>query len=97
MSKKATDILSYITIIGWFIAYFFGDREHCKFHLNQGLVIFICYMILSILRSYIGGFIGVILWILMIIVFVMWLGGLINAIKGTENPMLIISNIKIIK
>ena len=48
MSKKATDIVSYITIIGWLIAYFAGDKEESRFHLNQGLVLFVIGTVVSI-------------------------------------------------
>ena len=39
MNKKVTGIVSYITIIGWIIAFLAGDKEGAKFHLNQSLVI----------------------------------------------------------
>ncbi len=39
ISPKATGVLAYLTWIGFLIAYFAGDREHAKFHLNQGLVL----------------------------------------------------------
>ena len=39
MDAKVTSILSYCTWIGWLIAFFAGDKEGAKFHLNQGLVV----------------------------------------------------------
>ena len=39
MNKKLTGIVSYITIVGWIIAYLAGDKEGAKFHLNQSLII----------------------------------------------------------
>ena len=39
MSKKTTDIVAYITPIGLLLAFLIGDRENCKFHINQALVI----------------------------------------------------------
>ncbi len=39
MNKKVTSIVSYCTIIGWVVAYFAGDKEAAKFHLNQGLTL----------------------------------------------------------
>ena len=39
MDKKTTSWVSYITFIGWIIAYLAGDKEGAKFHLNQSLVI----------------------------------------------------------
>ena len=39
MDRKATGVVAYLTIVGWFVAYFAGDREEAKFHLNQALVV----------------------------------------------------------
>ena len=39
ISTKATGVLAYITWIGFLIAYFAGDRQGARFHLNQGLVV----------------------------------------------------------
>ena len=39
MDKKTTDIVAYITILGWLVAYVAGEREDSKFHLNQALVV----------------------------------------------------------
>lgn len=54
MNKKATSIVSYCTIIGWLIAYFAGDRENAKFHLNQGLILGIVGAGTQIIFSVIG-------------------------------------------
>lgn len=42
MDKKTTGIVSYITLIGWLIAFCAGDKEGAKFHLNQSLVFIPC-------------------------------------------------------
>ena len=39
MDKKTTGIVSYITLIGWLIAFCDGDNEGAKFHLKQSLVL----------------------------------------------------------
>ena len=49
MSKKATGIVAYISWIGWLIAFFAGDREGAKFHLNQALIIAIGQIVVGIL------------------------------------------------
>ena len=41
MDKKTTGIVSYITLIGWLIAFCAGDKEGAKFHLNQSLVLYL--------------------------------------------------------
>ena len=97
MSKKATDIVAYITFLGWIIAFFAGDRANSRFHLNQALVIAIAEIILSILgRIFTHGFISWIIAILSIILFIFWLIGLIRAIKGSEQPVPVIGGINIL-
>lgn len=41
MDKKTTDIVAYLTWVGLVIAFVIGDREKCKFHINQSLVIWL--------------------------------------------------------
>lgn len=49
MDKKTTGIVSYITLIGWLIAFCAGDKEGAKFHLNQSLVLYLASLINSII------------------------------------------------
>ena len=88
MDKKTTSIVAYITWIGLIVAYFGGDKEGAKFHLNQALVI-----ALFSLLSYIP-FIG---WIWSIFMLICWIMGLVAAIKQEETPVPLIGNIKILK
>ena len=97
MDKKTTGIIAYITFIGWLIAFLAGDREGAKFHLNQALVLAILEIILSVLGR-------IHFWPLSILVilasfcgFVLWLLGLISAIKDEEKPLPIIGGIKILQ
>ena len=48
INKKVTSVFAYLGLVYWFIAYVAGDREAAKFHLNQGLVMEIGFLILSI-------------------------------------------------
>ena len=97
MDKKTTGIIAYITFIGWLIAFLAGDREGAKFHLNQALVLAIIEILLSVLGR-------IHFWPLSILVilasfcgFVLWLLGLISAIKDEEKPLPIIGGIKILQ
>ena len=51
MDKKITGIVSYITIIGWLIAFFVGDKEGAKQHLNQGLLLALIELACSVAGS----------------------------------------------
>lgn len=88
MDKKTTDIVAYLTWIGWIIAMVAGDKENSKFHLNQALVIMI-FSLLSIIPC-----IG---WVWAIIMVVCWFKGFFGALNGEENPVPVIGGIKIIK
>lgn len=96
MDKKTTSWVSYLSWVGWLIAYFTGDKEGAKFHLNQSLVI----MIFST-GSMMVGVIPVLGWIVAPIVgifsFVCWIIGLISAINQEEKEVPLIGQIKILK
>lgn len=95
MDKKTTGIISYITIIGWIIAYCAGDKEGAKFHLNQSLVLWISNIILGVL-----GYVPIIryvVWIGSIFLIVCWVLGLINACKEEEKELPLIGRIQILK
>ncbi len=96
MDKKTTGIVAYITWIGWLVAFLAGDKEGAKFHLNQALVIFLAGLITNIVRfiPFIGSISSTILGIL---VFVLWLMGLISACQGTEKAVPVLGEIKILQ
>lgn len=103
MTKKTTDIVAYITPIGWIVAFFAGTKEESKFHLNQALVIWIFDIIVGVVNGVLG-WIPVIGWIISIVlgivgiaIFVFWLMGLIYACQGQEKEVPILGAIKILK
>lgn len=93
MDNKVTNIVAYVTFIGWIVAFAMGNREECKFHLNQGLVL----AIVCVLGSAIVGFIpllGSIFYVFEVIFAVL---GIISAVNGEENPLPLIGGIKLLK
>ena len=48
MSKRATDIVAYLSWPGLLVAFLIGDRAGSRFHLNQSLVIWLAITLLSI-------------------------------------------------
>lgn len=100
MDKKTTDIVAYLTWIGLIIAFVAGDKENCKFHLNQSLVIVILELLSGVIAVVLGfiPFVGPILAsVVGIAIFVLWILGLVSAIQGQEKPLPIIGGIKILK
>lgn len=97
MDKKVTGIVAYITWIGLLIAFLAGDREGAKFHLNQALVITLAGIALGIIGWLPIPFIGVVIWIAQIVLFVFAIMGLISAVKEEEKELPLIGGIKILK
>ena len=102
MDKKITGLVSYLTFIGWIVAYCAGDKEGAKFHLNQSLVIWIgvlCSGVISLLSliPIIGLLFSIVLIAFNIFLFVMWIMGLIAAINEEEKELPLIGAIKILK
>ena len=87
ISRKATGVLAYITWIGFLIAYFAGDREGAKFHLNQGLVL----NLFSLL-----GAIPLLGKIWSIFIFVCMVIGIINASQEQEKELPLIGSIHLL-
>lgn len=96
MDKKTTGIVSYFTIIGWLIAYFAGDREGARFHLNQSLILIIAGVAASFCRyvPFVGGIAS---GALHIVIFILWILGLIAACEGKEKEIPLIGSIRILR
>jgi len=103
MPKKATEIIAYLSPIGFIVSFLLGDREDCKFHLNQALVLNILFIVVEGLEKLlewiplIGGIIGLVLAIIAFILFILWLIGIIGAIQGQEKEIPILGHIKLLK
>lgn len=100
MSKKATGIVAYISIIGWIIAFLAGDKEGAKFHLNQALVVDVTMIIGNIIAGILGiipiiG--GIVTIVIGVILLVLWILGIVYAVKEEEKEIPIIGAIKILK
>ncbi|MDD6306936.1 MAG: hypothetical protein PUA75_08385 [Clostridiales bacterium] len=95
MDKKATSIISYITLIGWLIAFCAGDKEGAKFHLNQSLVLLLANLIASFC-TYIPVIGGIVSSILNIVIFVFWVMGLVYACEGKDKEVPLFGSIKIL-
>ena len=95
MDKKTLSIISYITIIGWVIAYLqYNKLENkdslTKFHLKQSLGIAIIGILLSVALTIIGMVVPTLASILSLAnlaVVVLWVLGIINASNEQEIPV----------
>lgn len=91
---KNTAIVSYITLIGWLIAYFAMHQNNKtslgSYHLRQTLLLFICaivYQIVVFIITMVVPFVGLILSIGGLAFLVLWIMGLISAVNGQEKPI----------
>lgn len=96
MTSKTISILAYATLIGWLIG-FFGGKENrddfARFHLGQGLGLFILSFIYNIavwVIMIISSTIGSILSLGGILFFILMIIGIINASNGVKKTLQII-------
>ena len=88
MDPKITSIISYLTPVGWIVAYILNKPKSglANFHLRQALglhLLFVaCNMVFSI--PILGWIIGVLGFILL---FLLWALGILAALNGEEKPV----------
>lgn len=95
MDNKTLSIISYITLIGWLVAYFVGKDKAdslLKYHLRQSLGLAVVNILFSVALNIVAfivpalGFLGLIGYVFI----VLWIIGIINAANGVEKPLPII-------
>ena len=96
MDGKSIAIISYLTIIGWIIAYVMHGNTKSKlgaFHIRQSLFLMLCGFTTAIAQMFfvfipfLGWLISILLYFVLLGLFVLWIIGLIAAINGEENPV----------
>ena len=107
MDRKATNIVAYITLVGWLLAYFVGDRYNSRFHLNQALVLNLFFLVLRVVSSVVSwvlGWIPLVGWIVMLAVnvvsllgLVLWILGLVYAVQDKEQPVPLLGYIHLLR
>ena len=96
-SNKVMAILSYIGILVLIPIFAAKNSKFARFHANQGLVLFIVAILVSIVGRILDkihlGFIG---WILDVLVFAFAIIGIINAAQGKAKELPFIGKYKIL-
>ncbi len=96
MDGKSIAIISYLTIIGWIIAYVMhnnGRTQLGAFHLRQSLFLMLTGFATAIAQSLflfipiLGWLISILLYLVLLGLFVLWIIGLIAAINGEEKKV----------
>lgn len=100
MSNKTLSILSYITIIGWLIAYFKSRDLDPKsnlvnYHLRQGFGFFIFSFVLNIALTIVTSIVPALFFLnyLTLILLILWVFGIINAVNDQEKPIPVIGKL----
>lgn len=93
-NSKLWAVVSYITLVGWFIALFCRDRSDrlVRQHLNQALILNVLSIGANLLNR-IGGLFGTIGSVIGLVLLVFWVWGLIRAVKGSDEPLPFIGDI----
>ena len=96
MDKTLTDVISYITIIGWIVAFIAtANKSESKLALNQGLTLgiigticaFVCWIpIVNLLAGLVA---------LVCFVFSIWC--IVNALNGVDKGLPVIGDIVLLK
>jgi uncharacterized membrane protein len=92
MNTKTLSIVSYVTLIGWAIAYFSGKDKAdqlLRYHLRQSLGLAIVSIIFIIVLNTISVVIPALsfLGLLGLAITIFWVLGIINAANGVEKPV----------
>ena len=98
---KTVALVSYLTIIGWVVAYVMYSSQKTAlgaFHLRQSIAIFIIGFILYVANiifffvPYLGWIINIALLLAGVGLFVLWILGLVAAINGEQKSVPIIGD-----
>ncbi len=87
ISPTATGVLAYLTWIGFLIAFFAGDKERAKFHLNQGLVVNLFGLLTAV--PLVGKIWSIFILVCMVL-------GVVNASQGVEKEVPLIGGIRLL-
>lgn len=98
MDKKTISIISYITIIGWVVAYVSHNNSPEKaslsrYHLKQSLGVAIIGIIAGIIFNVLAVAIPALALVFSLVslaVVVLWVFGIINAVNQQEKPVPIV-------
>ena len=100
-TNKAMALLSYLGILFIIPLIAVPNSKFAKFHANQGLVLFIAEIVVSVLSTILTSILwiigGLVASLLGLVVFIFIILGIVNAINGKAKELPIIGGIKLIK
>ena len=92
MNSKTLSIVSYITIIGWLVAYFSGKDNNdplLKYHLRQALGLAIISIIFNVVLTIVASIVPSLAFLALAgyVILVLWVLGIINAANEAQKPV----------
>ena len=96
MDGKTIAVISYLTIVGWVIAYVMNSNNKSQiaiYHIRQSLflmlaaIVFYTVQTMLLLIPYLGWLIALLSIPIGIALLILWIMGLIAAINGEEKPI----------
>lgn len=98
MDNKTLSIVSYISIVGWLIAYFMGKEKAddlLKYHLRQSLGLAVVGILFSVALNVVAMIVPAlgILGMLSLVILVLWIIGIINAANAAQKPLPLIGKL----
>ena len=93
-ANKVMAILAYLGILVFIPIFAAKESKFARFHANQGLILFICSVVIFVVGRIPG--LSAIAWILNLIVAVFAVLGIINAAKGEAKELPLIGKFRII-
>ncbi len=101
--NKVMGILAYLGILVLVPILAAKDSKFARYHANQGLVLCIAEIVVSIIGSIlanipvIGWILSLLCWLINIALFILAIIGIVNAVNGRAKDLPIIGNIRILK
>ncbi|KIO75659.1 import component protein [Pedobacter lusitanus] len=92
MNSKTLSIVSYITLIGWLVAYFSGKENAdslLKYHLRQALGLAIVSIIFNVVLTIIASIVPSLAFLSLAgwVIVVLWIMGIIHAANEAQKPV----------
>lgn len=90
---KTLAIISYFTFVGLIISIIMNlekKNPFVYFHIRQMLGLIIILIFSNVTEKYVNSLLGTVLWV---VTFVLWILGLISAIRGEDKPIPIVGEL----
>jgi len=100
MNNKTLSILSYVTIIGWIIAFVKSKdltpkSDLVRYHLKQGFGIFLVSLVVNVALSIIVTIVPALYFLSYIgyVILILWIFGIINAANEQKKPIPLVGQV----